>query len=111
MINSAVADPRRISCSSDIAGVRTASLNGALEYAPAPWLPPSLGAPAAAECRVANLVEEHRALKRIQLRDVRCNLREERVAQNRACLLVAAAARIAKQIRDIDLKCIGQTLQ
>ena len=42
-----------------------------------------LGASAAAECHVTDLVEEHRPLQRIQLRDVRRNLREERIAQKR----------------------------
>src|ERR1700677_573534 len=71
----------------------------------------ALGGSAAAERHVTDLVEEHRPLEWIQLRDVRRKLREERIAQNGGRLLMAAAARIAKQLRDVDLQRIGQTLQ
>src|SRR5258708_4158474 len=68
----------------------------------------SSGASAAAHCQVAHLVEEHRALQRIHLCDVRCEFGQERITENRRSLFMSAAARITKQITNVDLERRGQ---
>src|SRR3984885_7872858 len=71
----------------------------------------SSGASAAAHGQVAHLVEEHRALQRIHLRDVRCKFSQKRVAQNRCSLFMLAAARVTKQIANVDFERSGQPCQ
>src|ERR1700722_5653630 len=66
---------------------------------------PALGASTASHGQVAHLVQEHRALQGIHLCDVRSQLRQKRVAENRRRLFMATAARIAKQVTDVDFQC------
>src|ERR1700689_1984209 len=71
----------------------------------------SLGTSTASHCQVAHLVQEHRALQGIHPCDVRSQLRQKRVAENRRGLFMAAATRIPKQVTDVDFQCSGQTRQ
>src|SRR5260370_35604847 len=64
----------------------------------------SSGASAAAHGQIAHLVQEHGALQRIHLRNIRSELGEKRIAQNRRSLFMPAAARVTKQIANVDLK-------
>src|SRR5271154_3232680 len=71
----------------------------------------SLGASTASHGQVAHLVKEHRALQGIHLCDVRSQLRQKRVAENRRRLFMATATRIPKQMTDVDFQCSGETCQ
>ena len=72
---------------------------------------PALGASTASHGQVAHLVQEHRALQRIHLCDVRSQLRQKRIAENRRRLFVAAAARIPKLVANIDFQSGGEARQ
>src|ERR1700733_15623935 len=68
------------------------------------WAGTALGASTAAHCQVAHLVEEHGALQRVHLRDVRGKFGQERIAENRRSLFMAPAARITKEVANVDLE-------
>src|ERR1700722_1937222 len=67
------------------------------------------GASTASHGQVAHLVQEHRALQRIHLCDVRSQLRQKRVAENRRGLFMAAAAHTPTQGAGKDFGSAGQT--
>src|ERR1700690_2838745 len=80
-------------------------------HGPEPLAKPSLSASTASHGQVANLVQEHRALQRIHLCDVRSQLRQKRIAEYRRRLFMAAAARITKQVANVDFQRGSETRQ
>src|SRR5277367_260538 len=70
-----------------------------------------LGEPPPSHCHVAHLVQKNRPLISIHPAHIRSNFLQEWIGQNRRCLFMLAAARIAKQIADVDLQRNGEALQ
>jgi hypothetical protein len=63
-----------------------------------------LRAAAAAQGCVAHRAGEQRAVHRFQMRQQSCNLRQERVGEDRRHFLVANAACVPDQLADIDIE-------
>ena len=69
------------------------------------------GRAALAGCLVAHGSVKQRPLQRIEARQHRGNLGQKRVGKECGDLLIAAAARVAHELADVDLEGVGEALQ